>query len=133
MEIREFQSWLEEWDHARGWDRVSLAHTLVHALEEMGEVARLVLQWEGYKPMGSLEQLRLDLGEELSDLLIFLVKIAYQTGIDLEDALLAGQAKANRLHADLPAAAAELDRYERRQSALGVGRSASDDAPEPSR
>ena len=49
MQIREYQEWLAAWDQARGWDRVSLSHTLIHTLEELGEVARLVLQWEGYK------------------------------------------------------------------------------------
>ena len=60
MEIREYQRWLEEWDRARGWDRVSPSHTLIHALEELGEVARLILQWEGYKNADSLEHLRAD-------------------------------------------------------------------------
>ena len=49
MQIRDYQQWLEAWDKARGWDRVSPSHTLIHALEELGEVARLMLQWEGYK------------------------------------------------------------------------------------
>ena len=42
MQIHEYQHWLEAWDKARGWDRVPPSHTLIHALEELGEVARLV-------------------------------------------------------------------------------------------
>jgi NTP pyrophosphatase (non-canonical NTP hydrolase) len=118
MQIREYQQWLQMWDQARGWDRVSPAHTLVHALEEMGEVARLVLQWEGYKQAESVEGLRAGLEEELSDLLIFLFKLAYQTGIDVEDALARGQAKADSRHADLEHASAELERYQHRQAEL---------------
>ncbi len=95
MCIREYQSWLEAWDRERGWDQVDPAHTLVHALEEMGEVARLVLRYEGYKEAADPEALRADLAEEMSDLFVFLFKLAYQTGIDVEDALAAGQAKAN--------------------------------------
>jgi dCTP diphosphatase len=116
MNIREYQLWLQMWDQERGWDRVSPAHTLIHALEEMGEVARLVLQWEGYKEPESAELLHARLEEELSDLLIFLFKLAYQTGVDLEDALVRGQAKAEGRHADLDAARAELERYRVRQA-----------------
>ena len=87
MQISEYQRWLEEWDRARGWDRVSPSHTLVHALEEMGEIARIVLQLEGYKDSESLEATRAELAVELSDIFVFLVKLAYQCDIDLEEAL----------------------------------------------
>ena len=80
MQIREYQEWLEAWDKARGWDRVALSHTLIHAMEELGEVARLVLQWEGYKDPGDPAKLAADLEEELSDVFVFLFKLAYQTG-----------------------------------------------------
>jgi NTP pyrophosphatase (non-canonical NTP hydrolase) len=106
------------WDQARGWDQVSPAHTLVHALEEMGEVARLVLQWEGYKQTESAEALHDGLEEELSDLFLFLFKLAYQTGVDVETALARGQAKADSRHADLAEANAELERYQLRQAEL---------------
>jgi NTP pyrophosphatase (non-canonical NTP hydrolase) len=119
MNIREYQEWLQMWDHARGWDRVSPAHTLIHALEEMGEVARLVLQWEGYKAPESAEVLHARLEEEFSDVFIFLFKLAYQTGVDVEDALVRGQVKADSRHADLDAASAELQRYHLRQAEQG--------------
>jgi NTP pyrophosphatase (non-canonical NTP hydrolase) len=118
MHIREYQKWLQIWDQARGWDRVSPAHTLVHALEEMGEVARLVLQWEGYKQAESAEALRAGLEEELSDVFVFLFKLAYQTGVDVEEALARGQAKADSRHADLEQASEELERYQLRQADL---------------
>jgi NTP pyrophosphatase (non-canonical NTP hydrolase) len=119
MNIRDYQEWLQMWDRARGWDRVSPAHTLVHALEEMGEVARLVLQWEGYKALESAEVLHAQLEEELSDVFVFLFKLAYQTGVDVEDALVRGQAKADSRHADLDAASTELQRYLLRQAEQG--------------
>jgi NTP pyrophosphatase (non-canonical NTP hydrolase) len=122
MNIREYQQWLQMWDQARGWDRVSPAHTLVHALEEMGEVARLVLQWEGYKEPESAEVLHARLEEELSDVFVFLFKLAYQTGVDVEDALARGQAKADSRHGDLDAASAELERYRARQAEHGRAR-----------
>ncbi len=116
MHIAEYQRWLEEWDRARGWDRVKPSHTLIHALEEMGEVARLVLQWEGYKGAESLDKLRADLAEELSDVFVFLFKLAYQCGVDVEAALRAGQIKADERYPDLDQAGAELARYHARQA-----------------
>ena len=101
MQMSEYEQWLEAWDKARGWDRVAVSHTLVHALEEMGEVARLVLQWEGYKDADSPERLHAELEEELSDVFVFLFKLAYQTGIDVEAALARGQAKADGRYEDL--------------------------------
>jgi NTP pyrophosphatase (non-canonical NTP hydrolase) len=120
MQIHEYQQWLEAWDRARGWDRVSVAHTLVHAFEEMGEVARLVLQWEGYKEAASPEQLHAELEEELSDVFVFLFKLAYQTGVDVEAALARGKTKADQRYPDLEQASAALARYHARQAtALG--------------
>ena len=118
MQIRDYQTWLQEWDRVRGWDRVAVSHTLVHAVEEMGEVARLVLQWEGYKEATDATKLHNDLTEELSDLFVFLFKLAYQTGVDVEAALAAGQAKANARYPDLTEAERELSRYHARQAAL---------------
>ncbi len=115
MQIRDYQHWLEAWDKARGWDRVSPSHTLIHALEELGEVARLMLQWEGYKDAESPEKLRADLEEELSDVFVFLFKLAYQTGVDVEAALTRGQAKANSRYDDLAEASAMSARYHARQ------------------
>ncbi len=117
MQIHEYQQWLETWDKARGWDRVAPAHTLIHALEELGEVARLMLQWEGYKDAESPEKLRADLEEELSDVFVFLFKLAYQTGVDVEAALVRGQAKADGRYDDVAEAGAMLARYHTRQAA----------------
>ena len=111
MQISEYQRWLEEWDRARGWHHVSPSHTLIHAMEELGEVARLVLHLEGYKNAESPEAVREKLATELSDLFVFLFKLAYQCGIDVEEALKAGQAKADDRYGDLAAASAELERY----------------------
>lgn len=110
MHISEYQKWLEEWDRARGWDRVLPSHTLVHALEEMGEVARLVLQLEGYKPAEDEAEVKAALAEELSDLFVFLFKLAYQCGIDVEAALRAGQVKADQRYS-VEDGAPELARY----------------------
>ena len=97
MHIREYQAWLEEWDRARTWERVTLSHTLLHAAEELGEVSKLVQMIEGYrtpKP-NDLNIVRDELALELSDLQVMLFKIAYLCGIDMESAMQRGQAKAD--------------------------------------
>jgi NTP pyrophosphatase (non-canonical NTP hydrolase) len=120
MHIREYQAWLEAWDRARGWEHVSLSHTLLHAYEEMGEVARLVLQWEGYKPAGDAEAWSAAMAEELSDVLVFLFKLAYQCGVDMEEAITAGRVKAEGRYADISDARAEVERYHSRQAELAA-------------
>ncbi len=97
MHIRDYQNWLEEWDKARAWDRVLVSHTLLHALEELGEVSKLVQMLEGYRDLNPPDEqaVRDLLALELSDLQVMLFKIAYQCGIDMEDALRQGQAKAD--------------------------------------
>jgi NTP pyrophosphatase (non-canonical NTP hydrolase) len=97
MHIREYQAWLEEWDKVRRWDQVLASHTLLHALEELGEVSKLVQIIEGYRAEGTttLDQVRDELALELSDLQVMLFKIAYLCGIDMEEAMIRGQQKAN--------------------------------------
>jgi hypothetical protein len=60
---------------------------------------------EGYRaPVGDgADAIRHDLALELSDLQVMIFKIAYLAGIDMESAMLAGQAKADRRFPD-PAA-----------------------------
>lgn len=97
MHIRDYQNWLEEWDKARTWDRVLVSHSLLHALEELGEVSKLVQMLEGYRPLDppDEESVRELLALELSDLQVMLFKVAYQCGIDMEEAMRLGQAKAD--------------------------------------
>jgi NTP pyrophosphatase (non-canonical NTP hydrolase) len=97
MHIREYQQWLQAWDHARTWDQTLLSHTLLHAVEEMGEVSKLVQMMEGYRPLkpADLDLVRSELALELSDLQVMLFKIAYLCGIDMEDAMIRGQHKAD--------------------------------------
>lgn len=113
MHIREYQQWLEEWDRVRSWDRVLLSHTLLHAVEEMGEVSRLVQMLEGYREMepGGLEEVKNDLALELSDLQVMLFKIAYLCDIDMESAMVRGQAKADQRFPDADTGPPERDAY----------------------
>ena len=94
MHIREYQLWLQAYDEARGWDRVSLAHTFLHLIEEIGEIARQVEYLEGYRDTPDADEVSTHLVEELADAATFLYKLAYQCGVDLEDALKANMTKA---------------------------------------
>ena len=97
MHIHEYQAWLETWDKARTWEQVTLSHTLLHALEELGEVSKLVQMIEGYREPRPADAaaLRDELALELSDLQVMLFKVAYLCGIDMEDAMIRGQHKAD--------------------------------------
>ncbi len=113
MHIREYQQWLEEWDRTRTWDRVLASHTLLHAMEELGEISKLVQMLEGYRPVkpDDLELWRQELALELSDLQVMLFKLAYQCGIDMESAMVAGQRKADARFPDPATGPAERDAY----------------------
>jgi NTP pyrophosphatase (non-canonical NTP hydrolase) len=111
MHIREYQAWLEQWDKVRTWDQVLASHTLLHAMEELGEVSKIVQIIEGYRPEGkiTLAQARDELALELSDLQVMLFKIAYLCDIDMEEAMIRGQQKADARFPD-PALGPQLQR-----------------------
>jgi NTP pyrophosphatase (non-canonical NTP hydrolase) len=113
MHIREYQEWLEAWDKARGWERTLPSHTLLHAMEELGEVSKLVQMIEGYRPLDppDPEAVRAELALELSDLQVMLFKIAYLCGIDMEAAMIRGQAKADARFPDPAQGPAERKAY----------------------
>ena len=113
MHIREYQQWLEAWDKERTWEQVTLGHTLLHALEELGEISKQVQMLEGYRPLNppDLDSVRSDLALELSDLQVMLFKIAYLSGIDMEDAMMRGQQKADARFPDPSAGPADRAAY----------------------
>lgn len=111
MHIREYQDWLEAWDRARTWDRILPSHTMLHAMEELGEISRLVQIIEGYREGADLDQVRAELALELSDLQVMLFKIAYLCGIDMENAMTLGQQKADARFPNPADGPAERDAY----------------------
>ena len=96
MRIADYQRWLKEFDQVRGWDRVAPSQTFVHMIEEIGEVARLVLYKEGYRDAHEKADLQAQLAEEIADAAAFLFKLANQLDIDMEAALSAHQIKAEK-------------------------------------
>lgn len=113
MHIREYQQWLEAWDRARGWEKVLPSHTLLHALEELGEISKLVQMVEGYRALSptDLDKVRAELALELSDLQVMIFKLAYLCGIDMEEAMTRGQQKADARFPDPAAGPAEQQAY----------------------
>jgi NTP pyrophosphatase (non-canonical NTP hydrolase) len=115
MHIREYQAWLHAYDEARGWDKIAPSHSFLHLVEEVGEIAREVEYLEGYRDAGDLAKVNMRLAEELADAATFLFKLAYQCGVDLEDALRANMSKAEeRFSVDF--GRADTERYLARQA-----------------
>ncbi len=113
MHIRDYQAWLEAWDRARTWEQVTLSHTLLHALEELGEISKIVQMIEGYRDPSpaDLERLREELALELSDLQVMLFKLAYLCDIDMEEAMARGQRKADERFPNPADGPAEREAY----------------------
>ncbi len=115
MQIREYQSWLQRYDRVRGWDKIAPSHTFMHLIEEVGEIAREVEYVEGYRQAADAAEVSARLSEELADATTFLFKLAYQCGVDLEDALRANMDKAEeRFSVDF--GRADTERYLARQA-----------------
>jgi NTP pyrophosphatase (non-canonical NTP hydrolase) len=131
MHIREYQAWLEEWDKSRTWEQVTLGHTLLHAVEELGEVSKIVQMIEGYRAAKPSDPaaLREELALELSDLQVMLFKIAYLCGIDMEDAMRRGQQKADDRFPDPTRGPADTAAYIARYRAY-LARAGLDFSPE---
>ncbi|MBN1136234.1 MAG: hypothetical protein JXM73_06600 [Anaerolineae bacterium] len=117
MHIREYQTWLQGYDTERGWDKITPAHSFLHLVEEMGEIAREVQYFEGYRDARDAGDLRAKLAEELADAATFLFKLAYLCGVDLEDALRGNMVKAeNRFSVEF--GRADTERYLARQAEI---------------
>ena len=115
MHIREYQAWLHAYDEARGRDKIAPSHSFMHLIEEVGEIAREVEYVEGYRDADDPTAVSARLAEELADAATFLFKLAYQCGVDLEDALRANMSKAEeRFSVDF--GRADTERYLARQA-----------------
>jgi NTP pyrophosphatase (non-canonical NTP hydrolase) len=115
MHIREYQAWLQAYDMDRGWDKISPSHTFLHLIEELGEIAREVEYLEGYRSASDASKVRDRLAEELADAATFLYKLAYQCGVELEDALKANMTKAEERFS-VAFGRADTERYLARQA-----------------
>jgi len=117
MHIRDYQSWLRTYDVERGWDKITAAHTFLHLAEELGEIAREVQYFEGYRDAEGAGDVRAHLAEELADAATFVFKLAYLCDIDLEQAMLRNMDKANRRFS-VDRGRADTERYLARQAEI---------------
>jgi NTP pyrophosphatase (non-canonical NTP hydrolase) len=115
MHICEYQAWLQTYVVARGWDKISPSHTFLHLIEEIGEIAREVEYLEGYRNARDASEVRACLAAELADAATFLYKLAYQCGVELEDALKANMTKAEERFS-VAFGRADTERYLARQA-----------------
>lgn len=90
MNLIEFQNWVKEYYEARGWAKLDIFTRIGFLAEETGEVARAIraLEIGRDRPdenVGSAEELKQDLTEELGDVLGNIIVIANKYDIPLED------------------------------------------------
>jgi len=85
ISLQDIQSAINDWitEHGGYWSPLAM---LSAVMEELGELAREVNHLEGYKPKKS-EHYRINIGEELADILYALVCIANHYKIDLSTEL----------------------------------------------
>lgn len=86
MEIKEFQSKVDEWIKTTGVRYFDELTNTAILMEEVGEVARIMSRRYGEQSEKESDKNK-DLGDELADVLFVLACIANQTGIDLEKAV----------------------------------------------
>ena len=86
MEIKEFQSKVDEWIKTTGVRYFDELTNTAILMEEVGEVARIMSRRYGEQSEKESDKNK-DLGDELADVLFVLTCIANQTGTDLESAI----------------------------------------------
>ena len=88
MNIKELQEEIRKGDKERGWDVSSLSQIFIHLVEEIGEIGRHVRKNTSQEKLSGTREINdEEFGEELADAIIFLVKIANNRGIDLNETI----------------------------------------------
>lgn len=96
MEIKEAQSFVDEWIKTIGVRYFNELTNTAILMEEVGEVARIMARRYGEQSEKESDKNK-DLGDEMADVLFVLICLANQTGIDLNDAFLKNlEKKTNR-------------------------------------
>ena len=81
MEWKFFQEEVSNYDKKYGWERDKASHVVLHLSEELGEISRLMLRYEGYKKEEFKSE---ELGQELTDLLYLALKLANKFNLKLD-------------------------------------------------
>ncbi|MFC4306937.1 MazG nucleotide pyrophosphohydrolase domain-containing protein [Cohnella boryungensis] len=98
MDIANFQQWVKQYYRERGWAELDIFVRIGFLAEETGEVARAIRALEigrdrPDEPIGSYEENKAQLTEELGDVLGNLIVIANKYDISLEEIFLSHQTK----------------------------------------
>ncbi len=86
LSIAEAQKIVDKWIKENGVRYFSELTNLGQLVEEVGEVARVIIREYGDQSFKKSDK-EVDLSDELADVLFVLICLANQTGIDLEKAL----------------------------------------------
>lgn len=97
--LKELQELVNEWITTKGVRYFSELTNLGVLMEEVGELARIMVRRYGDQSFKSGEDPNA-LADELADVLFVLVCIANQTGVNLQEAMEAAIAKRNSRDAD---------------------------------
>lgn len=82
--LRDFQEYIRRMVEERGFDKETPKDILILLTEEWGELARAVRKAEGLKTAEDSRKTKV--AEELADCFIYLLDLANQYGIDMEQA-----------------------------------------------
>lgn len=86
MTLRQAQTLIDDWIKTIGVRYFSELTNLAQLVEEVGEVARIMSRTYGEQSFKDSDQ-RVELADELADVLFVLICIANQTDVDLTEAL----------------------------------------------
>ena len=84
--VKEAQSIIENFVKERNW-QTSESDTVLHLIEELGEIARNVLKMKNYGGQHTKDS-EINMDEELGDIFYLVLKLSNQTNIDLGEAFL---------------------------------------------
>lgn len=85
MDISEAQKQVDDWIKTYGVRYFSELTNMTILTEEVGELARIMARTYGDQSFKN-EEAKLNLGDEMADVLWVLICLANQTGVDLNDA-----------------------------------------------
>jgi len=83
MELKSLQKKVDNWINEHGVRYFNPLTNMAQLTEEVGEVARIISRRFGEQSEKDFDK-KIDLGEELSDVLFVVLCLANQTGIDLD-------------------------------------------------
>lgn len=86
MTIKDAQETVDNWISTHGIRYFNELTNMAILTEEVGEVARIIARSYGEQSKGSADSRKVNLADELSDVLFVLICLANQTGIDLDKA-----------------------------------------------